>query len=320
MPRYDSIGLLAPLGILAARVVQGFSTGGEFGGATAFMLEHGKGRRGFMASFQFTSQVVSTLAASTVAWLTSVMMSAHTLHDWGFRIPFALGLLIGPVGLYLRRHTEETPVFQHSSHTARPALTVVRHYPLRVLLGAGTIAAGTAATYIFIYLPTYAQTVLHMNASNSYLLPMLGTAISLVVTPTSAAWSDRIGRLVPCIIGVTLMLVLAYPSFLVIATLPGFITVALAAALIAGVRSFYTAPLPALFGELFPPAVRGVGMSVSYSMGILLFGSLTPFANTWAIKTTGLKSFPGLWLVGMSLISLASLLAIRRAYKLEEDT
>jgi len=320
MPRYDSIGVWAPLGILAARVVQGFSTGGEFGGATAFMLEHGRGRRGFMASFQFTSQVVSTLAASAVAWLTSVMMPAHTLHDWGFRIPFALGLLIGPVGLYLRRHTEETPVFEHTSRNARPALTVVQHYPVRVLLAAGTIAAGTAATYIFIYLPTYAQTVLHMNASNSYLLPMLGTAISLVITPTSAAWSDRIGRLVPCIIGAALMLVLAYPSFLVIATLPGFITVALASAVIAVTRSFYTAPLPALFGELFPPAVRGVGMSVSYSLGILLFGSLTPFANTWAIKATGLNSFPGIWLAVMSLISLASLLAIRRAYRLEEDS
>jgi MHS family proline/betaine transporter-like MFS transporter len=84
-------------------------------------------------------------------------------------------------------------------------------------------------------------------------------------------------------------------------------------------RSFYSAPLPALFGELFPAAVRGVGMSVSYSLGVLLFGSLTPFANTWAIKATGLKSFPGIWLAVFSVISLASLLTIRRAYTLHDD-
>jgi MHS family proline/betaine transporter-like MFS transporter len=115
------------------------------------------------------------------------------------------------------------------------------------------------------------------------------------------------------------MVVLAYPSFAAIASLPGFVTVASAAAVIAVLRSFYSAPLPALFGELFPASVRGVGMSVSYSLGILLFGSLTPFVNTWAIKATGWKSFPGIWLAVFALISLGSLLAIRRTYTLEDD-
>jgi MFS family permease len=136
MPRYSSIGVLAPLGILLARVVQGFSTGGEFGGATAFMLEHGRGRRGFMASFQFTSQVVSNLAGGGVAWTTSMLMSAQALHDWGFRIPFFIGLLIGPVGLWLRRHADESPVFENTAHQGRPALTVFAHYWVRVLLAA----------------------------------------------------------------------------------------------------------------------------------------------------------------------------------------
>jgi MHS family proline/betaine transporter-like MFS transporter len=95
--------------------------------------------------------------------------------------------------------------------------------------------------------------------------------------------------------------------------------VASAAAVIAVLRSFYSAPLPALFGELFPASVRGVGMSVSYSLGILLFGALTPFVSTLAIDATGWKSFPGMWLAVCGLISLASLLAIRRTYTLEDD-
>jgi MHS family proline/betaine transporter-like MFS transporter len=271
-----------------------------------------------MASFQFTSQSVSMIAGAGAGWLVSVSMSAHALHDWGFRIPFALGLLIGPVGFYLRRHTDETPAFRGATHATRPARTVITHHPVRVLLAACTLAAGTAATYTILYLPTYAQTVLHMKASDSYLLGVFGSVISLAVTPLSAIWSDRVGRLLPSIAGVLLLLALAYPSFIFITALPQFATVAAAATLLGVLRSFYSAPLPALFGELFPTAVRGVGMSVSYALGILLFGSITPFMNTWGVAATGLKSFPGLWLTAFSVVSLASLLAIRRKYELED--
>jgi MFS transporter, MHS family, proline/betaine transporter len=319
MPRYDSIGLLAPLGILCARLLQGFSTGGEFGGATAFMMEHSTNRRGFMASFQFTSQVVSTLAASVVAYATAALMPAGALHDWGFRIPFVVGLLIGPVGLWLRRATEETPVFRNSTHDARPALTVLRDHPVRIVLAASTICAGTAGTYLAIYLPTYAQTELHMSASSSFALPMLGAALSLIVTPIVAGLSDRTHRILPALVGVSLLMVAAVPSFLLIASNPGFAAVALATALIAVLRAGYSAPIPAMLGELFPASVRGVGMSVSYSLGVLLFGSLTPLVNTWAVRTTGLKSFPGIWLAACCLVTLCSLLAIRRFYTLERD-
>lgn len=319
MPSFASIGLLAPLGILLARLLQGFSAGGEFGGATAFMLEHGSARRGFMASFQFISQSVSSLAGALVVWITSLTMSAHTLHDWGFRIPFVIGLLIGPVGLYFRRHAEETPVFQHAIHASRPALDVVEQHPVRVLLAACVVAAGTAGTYIVLYLPTYAQTQLAMSPSASYALPILSALVALVVTPLSAMWSDRVGRLMPALLGVTLLMLAAYPGFWLIPLFPTFATVTLVAAVLTALRAFYTAPMPALFGELFPPALRGVGMSVSYSLGVLLFGSLTPSVNIWAIHATGLKSFPGIWLATCSVITLASLLIIRRRYTLHEE-
>ncbi len=319
MPKYDSIGLLAPIGVLLARLLQGFSTGGEFGGATAFMFEHSRARRGYMSSFQFISQSASSLAGSMVAWLTSLTMSAAALHDWGFRIPFAIGLLIGPVGFYFRRHAHETSAFQNSTHATRPALRVFLHYPVRVLLAACTIAGGTAGTYLVIYLPTYAQTVLKMSPSASFALPILSGVVGLAVTPWSASLSDRIGRLTPSIVGICALILLAYPSFWLIPLVPGFATVTLVTAVLTAARSSYSAPLPALFGELFPPPVRGVGMSVSYALGILLFGSLTPFVNSWAIKATGLKSFPGIWLAACSLVTLASLLAIRWLYRLLEE-
>ena len=106
MPGYATIGRLAPAGILAARLIQGFSAGGEFGGATAFMIEHAERRAGFFGSFQFTSQAASAILGSGVGWGLSAVLSASTLSAWGFRLPFLFGLLIGPVGFVVRRHIE----------------------------------------------------------------------------------------------------------------------------------------------------------------------------------------------------------------------
>jgi MFS family permease len=148
IPGYASIGFAAPVCVLLARLMQGFSAGGEFGGATAFMIEHGQKRRGFFGSFQFTSQSLAQAAGAGTAWALSAFLSAHALHDWGFRIPFLIGLLIGPVGFYVRRHVDETPVFDAATADKAPALALLRAHPGRVLLGATTIAAGTAGTYL----------------------------------------------------------------------------------------------------------------------------------------------------------------------------
>jgi MHS family proline/betaine transporter-like MFS transporter len=311
-PGYAHIGLLAPLVIVAARIMQGFSTGGEFGGATAFMLEHGTGRRGLMASFQFISQSASTIAGSGSGYVTSLILSPHALHDWGFRLPFALGLLIGPVGLYLRRHADETPVFERTGPARAPALQVVRQYPGRVLLAAGMIAAGTAGTYIAIYLPSYAQQELHMSAPNSFAVPLLGAVVALVVTPLSAMLSDRVGRFWPAIGFVVLLMLTAFPAFLLVDTFPRFGVLVALMVLLIGLRAAYSAPLPALLGEIFPPGVRGVGMSVGYSLGVTVFGGVTPLASTWLIAHTHNRTVPGIYLAVCGAITLASLVVVAR--------
>jgi len=318
MPRASSIGLVAPFGVLAARLLQGFSAGGEFGGATAFMLEHGGSRGGLVASFQFISQSVSSLAGSLVAYLTAQILSPHALHNWGFRIPFVIGLLICPVGLYLRRAVNETAVFQATEKTARPARVVLRRHWGQILLAAGTIAAGTAGTYLVIYLPSYAQHDLHMSAADSLAVPVLGALAALLVTPISAHWSDSVGRLVPGLVFCPLLMLAAYPAFWLVSAHPVFGVLAGTTLTLVMLRSAYSAPLPALLGEMFPPSVRGVGMSISYAMGVLVFGSLAPFINTWVIGETGNKSFPGIYLGVCAAITLACLVCIRRFVPLDE--
>jgi MHS family proline/betaine transporter-like MFS transporter len=318
-PGFARIGLVAPLVIVAGRVMQGFSAGGEFGGATAFMLEHGTGRRGFMASFQFTSQAVSTIAGAGAAYATSLMLSPQALHDWGFRLPFMLGLLIGPVGWYLRRHAAETPVFTRAGPAERPAIDALRHYPGRILLAAGTIAAGTSGTYIAIYLPSYAQQELHMAAPASFAVPLIGALVALVITPLSAILSDHVGRFWPAIVGAVLLVLGSYPAFLLISAVPHFAMLLTVMIVLIGVRAAYSAPLPALMGEIFPPGVRGVGMSAGYSLGVMVFGGLTPLASKWLIDLTQNRTIPGIYLSVCGLITLASLIIIARRVPLQRD-
>jgi MHS family proline/betaine transporter-like MFS transporter len=316
LPGYRTIGLLAPGGIILGRLLQGFSAGGEFGGATAFMMEHSRRRRGFFASFQFTSQAVSTLLGAGAAYATSVILGQQALHDWGFRLPFALGLLIGPVGLYVRRHVDESPVFERQGPAASPARDVLRLHGGRIALGAATIAAGTGATYIAIYLPSYAMSDLHMTASSSYAVPLLGSLLSVAVTPAAAILSDRIGRFTPALVGAALLTALAYPSFWLITRSPYFATLAVVMAALTVLRAGYSAALPALFGELFPPRLRGAGMSLTYAFGVLIFGSFAPLILDTTIRVTGNRTIPGLYLGGCGIVTLAALLLIRRRMRL----
>jgi MFS transporter, MHS family, proline/betaine transporter len=319
MPPYSAIGPLAPAGILIARLMQGFSAGGEFGGATAFMMEHAPGRRGFFASFQFTSQSVATLAGASTALLVNELLAPSDMASWGFRVPFAIGLLVGPVGLYLRRHVDETPVFLNSIQSAAPGLEVLRHAPGRVLLGAGLIAGGTAATYIAIYLPTYAQHELHMPVGASFLAPILGAIVSMVVTPVIASASDRFGRVRPMILFGILLAAASIPAFMVVSASPRLGTLVAMTLLIGMLRAGYSAPMPALLAELFPPAMRAVGMSVAYSGGVVVFGSLAPFISTWLISVTGNRTAPGWYVCACACISLASVLAIASRVRLHTD-
>jgi MHS family proline/betaine transporter-like MFS transporter len=319
MPSYSLIGPLAPAGILLARLMQGFSAGGEFGGATAFMMEHAPHRRGFFASFQFTSQAASNLAGAGCAWLVNDLLAPADMASWGFRVPFAIGLLIGPVGLYLRRHVDETPVFLASTQSAAPAREVLRHSPGRVLLGAGLLAAGTAATYIGIYLPTYAQHDLHMAAGDSFLAPIIGSVVSLAVTPLIASASDRVGRFRPMVLFCALLAASSIPAFMLLSALPTLSTLLAMTVLIGLLRAGYSAPMPALLAELFPPAVRAVGMSAGYSTGVMLFGGIAPFASDWLIHITGNRAAPGWYLAACACISLAASLTIAARVRLHTD-
>jgi MHS family proline/betaine transporter-like MFS transporter len=161
MPTYDSIGILAPIAVLAARLVQGFSAGGEFGSSTAFLVEHAPDRRGFIASWQFASQGLSTLIASAFGVGLTSWVAPAEMQAWGWRIPFLFGLLVGPVGIYIRNHLEEATA-PPAQERGSPIREVFLHQKLRAILSIGALAISTAVQYLIIYMPTYAVKTLNL--------------------------------------------------------------------------------------------------------------------------------------------------------------
>ena len=312
MPGYASIGLWAPLGILAARLIQGVSAGGEFGGATAFMIEHAGRRPGFFGSFQFTSQAASAILGSGVAWALSGALSPAALNAWGFRVPFVLGLLIGPVGFYVRRHVAESPAFAAGRGTEAPLRELLGEHGGRVALAAGVVAAGTAGTYLNIYLPTYAHRHLHMAQSSSFGVTFAASVGPLLVTPVAAHLSDRWGRLPIMLVFAGLLCVGAYPAFLAVEAYPDAAVLTSVLVGISVLRAGYTAPSAALLAEMFPVRVRAAGMSLGYTLGVVTFGGFAQLALEWLIEATGNRAVPGLYMAGTSLITVTALLIIRR--------
>ncbi len=314
MPRYDRIGAAASFGILGARLIQGFSAGGEFGGATALMIEHAPKRAGFFGSFQNTTQSIAAILGSVAGWTLSTQISHAALAEWGFRLPFVLGLLVAPVGLYVRRHVPDAA--RRAEVAKSPLRELLRLYPGRVLLGACTVAAGTASTYMAIYLPTYAQKHLHLAASGSFAATMAVACVPLLVIPLSGHFSDRRGRLLPMLWGAGALLLLSYPGFLLVVAYPTATMLGCVLVTLTALRSAYAAPMPALLGEMFPAEVRGVGMSLSYTLGVITFGGFANLILEWLIERTGDASVPGYYLAATAAVTFAALLVIRKTIKL----
>ncbi|TXC99248.1 MFS transporter [Streptomyces sp. ISID311] len=316
MPTYASIGIAAPVMILLARLVQGFSAGGEFGSATAFLSEQSSDRRGYMASWQFASQGLATLLAATFGTVLSMNLSAAQLDSWGWRIPFLVGLLIGPVGYVIRRQLPETPEFaeavQAGEATTTPIRQVLGRQKLRVLLMVGAMVMSTAVTYVIVYMPTYAQKVLGLPSSAGYIGAAVSGVVLTTVTPLIGHLSDRIGRTKIMLIAGAAMVLLICPLFLLLSGSPSLLVMGVVMGVLGLLKACYFGALPALMSEAFPTATRSTGLGLSYNLGVLSFGGFAPAIITWLIASTGNHLSPGFYIMAAGVLSIAALLATRR--------
>jgi MHS family proline/betaine transporter-like MFS transporter len=313
MPTFDTIGILAPVAIITARLVQGFSAGGEFGSSTAFLVEHMSHRRGFIASWQFASQGVSQLLGSGFGVGLTTYMSAADLQAWGWRIPFLFGVLIGPVGLYIRNHMEDA-IEPPAGKQGSPVKDVLLQQKFRVLLGIGALAVSTAVNYLIVYMPTYVVQKLHLAPSVGFMAAFAGAIAVTLLTPFAGAVSDRIGRTTHMIAVAVVLLFVIFPAFLMLTRnpTPGVIIAAVLG--LAILKSLYYGPLAALMAELLPPATRATGLGLGYNIGVTLFGGMGPAIMTWLGGFALIGDLaPGYYLTLVCILSLTALVTIRKA-------
>ena len=311
MPSYATIGLFAPIGIFVSRLLQGFSAGGEFGSSTAFLVEHAPERSGFMSSWQFSSQGASTLLASAFGAVLTGALTQPQLEGWGWRVPFLFGMLIGPVGLYIRRRVDESPEFERSEKAASPVRELLAAQKSRVLVSIGVLVLTTSAQYILLYMPTYAARQLGLAPTSGFIATFLAGLIVTLLTPLVGHWSDKVGRTRIMLGAGVLFLLTVYPAFVFMNAYPTLPALLAAVAWVALLKTTYFAAIPALMAELFPVRTRTTGMAIGYNIGTTVFGGFTPLVVTSLIAATGNNLAPGLYLMFAAVVSLFTILWAR---------
>ena len=312
-PGYATIGVAAPIIITTARLLQGFSVGGEFGSAVSFLAEHGGGRRGFSASWQWATAGAITVLASLFGVLLTSLLTHDQLVSWGWRVPYIFGMLIGPAGLYVRAKVVETPEFVEAEKPETiPIKDLLRRHPVPVLLAFGISIISNSSFYILAYIPTYGVKTLHLPASTGFIATLVGGVILTIASPLAGHWSDKLPRRpLPMVIACSLFVLTSYPAFYLMAAWPSLAACIIAVGWLQLLKAGYSGVLPSLLSEQFPVDTRAIGVSLSFSTAVSVFGGLAPFVATWLIAATGDRLSPSYYLVFTALLSLFALMAIQ---------
>ena len=275
-------------------MVQGFSTGGEWGGAAAFLVEYAPPkRRGIIGSYQQAATALGLLFATFVAYMLTAAMDPAIFTAWGWRIAFLIGFVLGPIGYYLRTQVEETPAYrahrvQAGSDPLAAARRVHRLLRRRCIAAFGLSIIGCVLNYVFIiFLPSFAQQQLQSSASTTYLSTIVAGVIYLVLTPVMGALSDRVGRKTMFFAVSALSIMLAYPLFKLLVSMPTAGGLILTQAIASVLLTMYTGPICAILAEMFPTRIRYTALSVSYGFAVAIFGGFAPYISTFLIKASG---------------------------------
>jgi MHS family proline/betaine transporter-like MFS transporter len=317
VPSYESVGFWAPVLLVALRMAQGFSTGGEYGGAATFMAEYAPDdKRGFCGSFlEFGTLGGFSLGALLMLGF-SLALGDAAMHDWGWRLPFLLAAPLGLVGLYLRARMKDTPVFREVENAdaqekeAGVELKDLITFYLKPLVAlAGLVVALNVVNYTLLsYMPTYFATHLGLTTDQALVVPIVGMLFMMLFLPFVGALSDRIGRKPLWWISLVGIFVTALPLYhLMAANLAGAIV---GFALLGLLYVPQLATISATFPAMFPTHVRFAGFAIAYNVSTSLFGGTAPAINAWLIDLTGSNLVPAYLMMGACVIGGIALLFV----------
>lgn len=316
VPGYATIGLAAPVLVLAGRLLQGFSAGVELGGVSVYLSEIAtKGRKGFYCSWQSGSQQVAVIFAASLGVMLDRVLPADQMGTWGWRVPFLIGCLIVPFLFLIRRSLTETDEFLARKH--RPTMreifaSMVANWRI-VIAGMGLVVMTTVSFYLITaYTPTFGKEVLKLSALDTLVVTICIGVSNLFWLPVSGALSDRIGRR-PVLLAFTLAaLVSTYPAMQWLVGHPSFERLLWVELWLSFLYACYNGAMVVALTEVMPSNVRTAGFSLAYSLATTI-GGFTPAISTYLIHATGNKAAPGLWMSAAALCGLVATMILYRA-------
>jgi MFS family permease len=312
LPGYETLGLLAPILVAFARLVQGLSAGVEVGGVSVYLSEIATaGRKGFYASWQSASQQVAVVFAAILGIIVSGILPPEKVTAWGWRIPMLVGCAIIPLLFILRSSLPETEEFLARRHhpTFKELLRSLASSWAVVIVGMLAIIMTTVTFYtITAYTPTFGKVVLHLKDMDNLIVTLCVGISNLILLPVGGALSDRVGRRPVMLVCTILTLLTAYPAMVWMTSSPtfsGLLTVELWLSIL---YALYNGAAIVFLTEIMPPEVRIASFSLGYSLAVGTFGGFSPAICTYLIHITGNSAMPGAWVSLAAALSLVAAL------------
>ncbi|MEX4004865.1 MFS transporter [Paraburkholderia sp. EG285A] len=321
LPGFDQMGYLAPIGLLVARLGQGLSAGGEGTTGMIYAVEWAPhGRRGLFGSFQVSGSGTGLLLGSATVSVLLATLSPEAMASWGWRVPFLVGgVIIGPIGFWIRRSMEESPAFSASS---------ARHQKKESAFTRSQVASGvrlfllnsswSIIYYVFLsFMPTFAQRVLHISATHALAINTLSLAVYIVSMPFFGFLSDKVGRR-PVLLASTIgFALLTYPLFNLLVSNKSISLYIPVVCCFAVLLAMYSGTAVSTFSELFPTKSRARWFSGMYQLSAAVFGGFTPYVATWLIKTFNSPLAPTAYIITGSIVGAITIWTMKETAKVE---
>lgn len=319
LPSYETMGIASPILLVLIRLIQGFALGGEFSGCIAYIVEHSPmEKRGIVGSSAFVSMCFGMLMGVFVAQLFAYVLPKEQLYNWGWRVPFILGLFIGLIGLYIRSHLSESPVYKEAKAkgylSRTPVLDTFTKYWRETLLAILIYINVTAPFYtVTVFMKTYVVDLGYSHDQSSVISSIILITL-MICFPISAYISDKIGRKPIIVWSSVVMIIALYPIFYGLHTM-NYLTAILSQIIFSAILGFYMGPVPTILVELFPTRVRFSGVAISYNLSVAIFGGTAPIVGAALYESAkGQILFP-YYLIALAFICLASIYFYKETYR-----